>query len=82
MKTPHNSYLDAHTDENTSRLSGLSLTASLKAAQVASAFLLYESQVEAMSSRVLVQSALQRYNNGNHSSGGLGTIAVRFWIPY
>ncbi|EXJ76836.1 hypothetical protein A1O3_10481 [Capronia epimyces CBS 606.96] len=47
------------------RLSGLSLTASLKAAQLANTLLLYTSQVESVSTRVLVQSALSRYNAGN-----------------
>ncbi len=50
------------------RLSGLSLTASLKAAQISSALLLYESQVTSVSTRVLIQSALGRYYAGNTSA--------------
>ncbi|KAK5449301.1 Histidine kinase osmosensor [Exophiala xenobiotica] len=54
------------------RLSGLSLTASLKAAQVSSALLLYESQVTSVSTRVLIQSALGRYYAGNDSAENWG----------
>ncbi|KAK5552303.1 Histidine kinase osmosensor [Exophiala xenobiotica] len=54
------------------RLSGLSLTASLKAAQVSSALLLYESQVASVSTRVLIQSALGRYYAGNDSAENWG----------
>jgi osomolarity two-component system sensor histidine kinase SLN1 len=54
------------------RLSGLSLTASLKAAQVSSALLLYESQVTSVSTRVLIQSALGRYYAGNDSADNWG----------
>ncbi|KAI1620423.1 osomolarity two-component system, sensor histidine kinase SLN1 [Exophiala viscosa] len=50
------------------RLSALSLTASLKAAQISSALLLYQSQVTSVSTRVLIQSALGRYNAGNNSA--------------
>ncbi|KIV81337.1 hypothetical protein PV11_03528 [Exophiala sideris] len=50
------------------RLSALSLTASLKAAQISSALVLYQSQVSAVSTRVLIQSALKRYNAGNNSA--------------
>ncbi|EHY56271.1 Two-component system protein B [Exophiala dermatitidis] len=50
------------------RLSGLALTASLKAAQLSNTLLLYTSQVESVSTRVLIQSALSRYNAGNTSS--------------
>lgn len=46
------------------RLSGLSLTASLKAAQLSSTLLLYESQVKLVTTRLLLQSALGRYNAG------------------
>ncbi|EXJ86282.1 hypothetical protein A1O1_06652 [Capronia coronata CBS 617.96] len=49
-------------------LSALSLTASLKAAQLSSTLLLYISQVESVSTRVLIQSALSRYNSGNTSN--------------
>lgn len=52
----------------TIRLSGLSLTASLKAAQISSALLLYQSQVTSVSTRILIQSALGRYNDGNTSA--------------
>ncbi|EXJ66487.1 uncharacterized protein A1O5_10156 [Cladophialophora psammophila CBS 110553] len=50
------------------RLSGLSLTASLKAAQFTSALLLYDSQARLISTRLLIQSALGRYNSGNTSN--------------
>ncbi|ETN37525.1 uncharacterized protein HMPREF1541_07147 [Cyphellophora europaea CBS 101466] len=50
------------------RLSGLSLTASLKAAQIASTLTLYESQIHAVATRLLIQSALQRYNAGSNVS--------------
>ncbi|KIX04550.1 uncharacterized protein Z518_05420 [Rhinocladiella mackenziei CBS 650.93] len=49
-------------------LSGLSLTASLKAAQLSSTLLLYESQVRSVSTRIVLQNALGRYNRGNTSS--------------
>jgi osomolarity two-component system, sensor histidine kinase SLN1 len=69
------------------RLSGLSLTASLKAAQVTSSLLLYDSQARLISTRILIQSALSRYNAGNDSAenwtrsisdfqGALGTGSV------
>jgi hypothetical protein len=47
------------------RLSGLTLTASLKAAQLSSTILLYQSQVQSVATRVLIQSALARFNNGS-----------------
>lgn len=50
------------------RSTRLSLTASLKAAQVASSILLMQSIVRSAGSRVLVQSALQRYNAGNNTA--------------
>ena len=43
----------------------MSLTASLYANQLYGNLFLLQSSVEAISTRVLVQSALQRYNNGN-----------------
>ncbi|KAL6241541.1 Histidine kinase osmosensor [Rhinocladiella similis] len=49
------------------RLSGLSLTASLKAAQISSSLLLYQSQVNSVSTRILIQSAFGRYYAGNTS---------------
>ncbi|KIW19355.1 hypothetical protein PV08_03650 [Exophiala spinifera] len=49
------------------RLSGLSLTASLKAAQISNSLVLYQSQVNAVSTRILIQSAFGRYYNGNTS---------------
>jgi osomolarity two-component system, sensor histidine kinase SLN1 len=60
----------------TIRLSGLSLTASLKAAQVSSTLLLYQSQCLAMTTRVLIQSALGRYNQGTFSSYNISTLYV------
>ncbi|KAF2091075.1 hypothetical protein K490DRAFT_33622 [Saccharata proteae CBS 121410] len=47
------------------RASRLSLTASLKAAQLASNLLLMQSSVRSASTRVLIQRALSLYNNGN-----------------
>jgi osomolarity two-component system, sensor histidine kinase SLN1 len=46
------------------RLSALSLTASLKSAQISAAMLLFQISVEAIATRIMIQSALQRYNNG------------------
>jgi osomolarity two-component system sensor histidine kinase SLN1 len=47
------------------RLSQLSLTASLKAAQISANILLFHSQVASISTRILIQSALGRFTNGN-----------------
>lgn len=47
--------------------SRLYLTASLKAAQLASNLLLMQSSVKSASTRVIIQNALQRYNNGNNT---------------
>ncbi|OMP82456.1 Two-component system protein B [Diplodia seriata] len=47
------------------RASRLTLTASLKASQLASNLLLMQSTVRSASSRVVIQRALQRYNDGN-----------------
>ena len=49
------------------RLAGLSLTASLYGQQILSSLGSLESGVEAISTRVLVQNALQRYNLGNNT---------------
>ncbi|OCL01997.1 hypothetical protein AOQ84DRAFT_305546 [Glonium stellatum] len=49
------------------RATRLSLTASLKAAQLASNLLLMQSSVKSTATRVLIQSALQRYNYGNNT---------------
>lgn len=46
----------------------LSLTASLKAAQVASALLLMRTSVRAATTRILIQNALSRYNMGNNTA--------------
>ena len=46
------------------RLSALSLTASLKSAQVSSSLLLFETSVKAITTRIMIQNALERYNNG------------------
>lgn len=50
------------------RLSGLSLVASLKAAQIAANLLLFQSQVSSISTRILIQSALSRFTNGNDTA--------------
>ena len=50
-----------------SRQSNLSLTASLYASQLYSNLFLLESAVVAVSTRVLILNALQRYNNGNNT---------------
>lgn len=47
------------------RTSSLSLTASLYANQLGSNLLLLQSSVQAISTRIALQSALQRYNSGN-----------------
>ena len=49
------------------RLSALSLTASLKSAQVSASLLLFETSVKSITTRIMIQSALQRYNNGEDS---------------
>ena len=46
----------------------MSLTASLKAAQISSALLLMRTSVRATSTRVLIQNALERYYAGNNTS--------------
>ena len=48
------------------RLSALSLTASLKSAQVSASLLLFQTSVQSISTRIMIQSALQRYNNGEN----------------
>ncbi|ORY14205.1 putative histidine kinase HHK5p [Clohesyomyces aquaticus] len=50
------------------RATRLTLTASLKSAQIASNLLLMQSTVKGTATRVLIQLALQRYNNGNDTS--------------
>ncbi|KAL9115702.1 MAG: hypothetical protein Q9227_000070 [Pyrenula ochraceoflavens] len=51
------------------RLSGLSLSASLKAAQLSDNLILIQTSIEAISTRILIQSALSRYNNvGNNTA--------------
>jgi osomolarity two-component system sensor histidine kinase SLN1 len=50
------------------RLSQLSLTASLKAAQISATILLFQSQVASISTRILIQSALGRFTNGNDTA--------------
>ncbi|KAI9806413.1 MAG: Histidine kinase [Piccolia ochrophora] len=49
------------------RSSRLSLTASLKAAQLASSIVLLRAQVGSISNSIVVQNALLRYNNGNNT---------------
>jgi hypothetical protein len=49
------------------RLSSLALTASLKAAQLSANLLLFQTSVVSISTRILIQNALQRYNNGNNT---------------
>ena len=49
------------------RSSGLSLTASLKAAQISRNLLLLQSTAQTVTTRVLIQSALRRYLNGNNT---------------
>src|SRR5207249_1281687 len=45
----------------------LSLTASLKSAQLSSNLLLMQSSVKSTATRLVIQSSLQRYNNGNNT---------------
>ena len=47
------------------RSSTLALVASLKAAQISANLLLFQSQVASISTRILIQSALGRFTNGN-----------------
>ncbi len=54
-------------DPDGPRSSGLSLTASLKAAQLSSNLLLLQSSVHSIATRVLLQTALQRYDAGNNT---------------
>jgi osomolarity two-component system sensor histidine kinase SLN1 len=55
--------------DNEPRLSSLSLTASLYSQQLLSNLILLESSVQAMATRVIVQNALQRYNDrGNYTT--------------
>ncbi|KAF2006552.1 hypothetical protein P154DRAFT_219389 [Amniculicola lignicola CBS 123094] len=49
------------------RSTRLSLTASLKAAQLSSNLLLMQSNVRSTATRIVIQSALQRYNQGNNT---------------
>lgn len=49
------------------RTSSLSLTASLYANQLDASLLLLQSSVQAISTRIALQSALQRYNSGNNT---------------
>ncbi|KZF24338.1 hypothetical protein L228DRAFT_94789 [Xylona heveae TC161] len=49
------------------RSSRLTITASLKASQLASSLLILQSSAQTISTRVLLQNALQRYNNGNNT---------------
>ena len=60
----------------TLRLSNLALTASLKAAQMAANLLLFQTTIQAMSTRILIQSALQRYNNGNATAVNTALVIV------
>ena len=73
--TPTN-YSAASADHSASQ-SNLALTASLKAAQVSATLLLYETSVRAVATRVLIQSALERYNDGNSSAVDQPDITVR-----
>ena len=57
------------TADRLNRLSSLSLTASLYSEQLLSNLVLIESSVQAISTRVLIQNALQRYNDvGNDTA--------------
>ncbi|KAI9803565.1 MAG: hypothetical protein M1825_001908 [Sarcosagium campestre] len=49
------------------RSSRLSLTASLKAAQLSSAVVLLETQVGSIATSIVIQNALLRYNSGNNT---------------
>lgn len=48
------------------RLSALSLTASLKSAQISSSLLLFQTSVQSIATRFVIQTSLQRYNNGEN----------------
>ena len=57
------------------RSSGLSLTAYLYANQLSSILLLLESNSQTLSTRVLLQNALQRYNQGNNTDANWSRAA-------
>ncbi len=59
-----------------SRTSGLSLAASLYANQLGSNLLLLQTSVHAISTRVALQTALQRYNSGNNTDANWGRAAT------
>ena len=53
--------------DDTFRESGLSLTASLYSNQLRASLVLMQTSVTTLATRVLLQNALQRYNNGNNT---------------
>lgn len=59
-----------------SRTSGLSLAASLYANQLGSNLLLLQSSVNSISTRIALQTALQRYNNGNNTDANWVRAAI------
>ena len=62
--------------DNAHRLSSLSLTASLYSEQLLSNLVLLESSVQAMSTRVIVQNALQRYNDRGNATAANWANAI------
>jgi osomolarity two-component system, sensor histidine kinase SLN1 len=63
------------------RLSALSLTASLKSAQISAALLLFQTSVQSISTRIMIQSALQRYNNGEYLQTRKSSITLIQHLP-
>lgn len=59
-----------------SRLSSLSLTASLYASQLRADLVLMQSSVLAVATRVIVQNALQRYNDGGNNTDANWSRAI------
>jgi hypothetical protein len=52
------------------------LTASLKAAELSAILILYESQVQSISTRVLVQDFLAAWENGNYTDAAVSSVGV------
>lgn len=63
------------------RLSGLSLTASLKSAQVAAGLLLFKTAVQSISTRLIIQGALRRYIDQGKPYSFLAQFRLSFEQP-
>ncbi|KAI9682887.1 MAG: Histidine kinase [Trizodia sp. TS-e1964] len=58
------------------RSSALTLTASLKAAQISSTLLLIQSSVKSTATRILIQTALKRYYDGNNTAANWVNVSL------